>query len=66
MKCNINRILYYCFCDTFTGHFPTGFIENMAIPDILKMSSKASSIAVTRHGAVQSIPFRKEVDEALK
>ncbi len=52
--------------DTFTGYFLTGLIEEMAVPDILKMSSKASSIAVTRHGAVQSIPLRKEVEEALK
>lgn len=52
--------------DTFTGYFLAGLIEGMAVPDILKMSAKASSIAVTRAGAVQSIPYRKEVDEALK
>ncbi len=52
--------------DTFTGYFLTGLLEGMAVPDILRMSSKASSIAVTRHGAVQSIPLRGEVDEALK
>ena len=38
----------------------------MKIPEILKMSAKASSIAVTRNGAVQSSPFRNEVMEALK
>ena len=38
----------------------------MDIPDILKMSAKASSIAVTRNGAVQSIPLKEEVLEALK
>jgi hypothetical protein len=52
--------------DTFTGYFLAGMIDNMDIEDILKMSSKASSIAVTRHGAVQSIPLREEVEEALK
>ena len=52
--------------DTFTGYFLAGIIDGMAIPDVLKMSAKASSIAVTRNGAVQSIPFRKEVEEALK
>lgn len=52
--------------DTFTGYFLTGIIEGMEIPDILKMSAKASSIAVTRQGAVPSIPYRKEVTEALK
>ncbi|MBR3909735.1 MAG: ribokinase, partial [Anaerotignum sp.] len=42
--------------DTFTGYFLAGLIDGMAIPDVLKMSAKASSIAVTRKGAVQSIP----------
>lgn len=52
--------------DTFTGYFLAGLMDGMEIPDILKMSAKASSIAVTRPGAVQSIPYRKEVMEALK
>lgn len=52
--------------DTFTGYFLAGLIEGMSIPEILKMSAKASSIAVTRKGAVPSIPYREEVMEALK
>ena len=52
--------------DTFTGYFLAGLIDGMAIPDVLKMSAKASSIAVTRKGAVQSIPMKEEVLEALK
>ena len=52
--------------DTFTGYFLAGIMSGMAVPDILKMSAKASSIAVTRPGAVQSIPYRNEVEEALK
>ena len=52
--------------DTFTGYFLAGVCENMPIPDALKMSAKASSIAVSRPGAVPSIPFRAEVEEALK
>ncbi|MBQ8296278.1 MAG: ribokinase [Ruminococcus sp.] len=52
--------------DTFTGYFLAGLIDGMPVPEILRMSAKASSIAVTRPGAVQSIPYRKEVDEALK
>lgn len=52
--------------DTFTGYFLAGLSEGMSIPDILQMSAKASSIAVTRPGAVPSIPFRKEVMEALQ
>ena len=52
--------------DTFTGYFLSGLIEGMNIPDILRMSAKASSIAVTRNGAVQSIPFKEEVLRALE
>ncbi len=52
--------------DTFTGYFLAGLIDGMNVEDILKMSAKASSIAVTRHGAVQSIPLKEEVLKALK
>ena len=38
----------------------------LPIPEVLKMSAKASSIAVTREGAVPSIPYRAEVLEALQ
>lgn len=51
--------------DTFTGYFLAGLCENMPIPEVLKMSAKASSIAVSRPGAVPSIPYRKEVMDAL-
>lgn len=52
--------------DTFTGYFLAGLMEGLPVPEILKMSAKASSIAVTRNGAVPSIPYRAEVMEALK
>lgn len=52
--------------DTFTGYFLAGLVDGMEIPDILKMSAKASSIAVTRPGAVRSIPCKSEVLEALE
>lgn len=51
--------------DTFTGYFLAGLAEGMPIPEILKMSAKAASIAVSREGAVPSIPYRAEVLEAL-
>lgn len=51
--------------DTFTGYFIAGLVAGMEIEAILKMSSKASSIAVTRNGAAWSIPYRKEVEEAM-
>ena len=52
--------------DTFTGYFLAGLAENLPIEEVLRMSAKASSIAVTREGAVPSIPYRKEVLEALQ
>ena len=51
--------------DTFTGYFLAGLLNSMPVPEILKMSAKASSIAVTRAGAVPSIPYREEVLAAL-
>ena len=52
--------------DTFSGYFLAGLCEGMDIPAVLRMSAKASSIAVSREGAVPSIPYRAEVEEALK
>ena len=51
--------------DTFTGYFLAGLLDGMEVSEILKMSAKASSIAVTREGAVPSIPYREEVERAL-
>ena len=51
--------------DTFTGYFLAGLCEGLAIPEVLKRSAKASSIAVSRPGAVPSIPWREEVEQAL-
>jgi len=51
--------------DTFTGYFLAGLMAGMPMQDVLKMSAKASSIAVTRPGAVPSIPYREEVLAAL-
>ena len=47
--------------DTFTGYFLAGLMAGMPMQDVLKMSAKASSIAVSRAGAVPSIPYRAEV-----
>ena len=49
------------FTATRTGYFLAGYTEGMPIPEVLRMSAKASSIAVSRAGAVPSIPWRKEV-----
>ena len=42
-----------------------GLLDGMPVPEILKMSAKAPSIAVSRAGAVPSIPYRSEVTEDL-
>ena len=52
--------------DTFTGYFLAGLADGLPMEEVLRMSAKASSIAVTREGAVPSIPYRAEVMEALK
>jgi ribokinase len=48
--------------DTFTGYFLTALAEKLPIPEALDLAAKASAIAVTRNGAVPSIPQRTEVD----
>lgn len=52
--------------DTFTGYFLAGLVEGLPVEQILRLSARAASIAVTREGAVPSIPYRSEVEEALK
>lgn len=47
--------------DTFTGYFISGLVNNLSIEECLKRAAMASSIAVSRHGASQSIPTIEEV-----
>ena len=47
--------------DTFTGYFLAGISNNLTVKEILKLASIASSIAVSRNGASDSIPFKQEV-----
>ena len=51
--------------DTFTGYFLSGLMAGMPMQDVLRMSAKAASIAVTRAGAVPSIPYQEEVMKEL-
>ena len=51
--------------DTFTGYFLACLCEGLPMEEVLKRSAKASSIAVSRPGAVPSIPCRAEVEQAL-
>ena len=50
--------------DTFTGYFLSALLQSMPIEEALELSSKASGIAVSRAGAVPSIPYREEVVSA--
>ena len=47
--------------DTFTGYFISSVIDGLSVPEGLRLAAKASSIAVSRKGAADSIPFREEV-----
>lgn len=48
--------------DTFTGYFVAGVLEDMPIQENLARCVLASGIAITRQGAVPSIPTREEVE----
>lgn len=47
--------------DTFTGYFLAGIVQELPMEDILCRAALASSIAVSREGAAQSIPTLAEV-----
>ena len=51
--------------DTFTGFFVSSLVAGKSPKEALLIASKASSIAVTRPGAVPSIPSLEEVLEQL-
>ena len=48
--------------DTFTGYFMASVIAGKDEQECLKIASYASSIAVSRNGASQSIPYASEVN----
>lgn len=51
--------------DTFTGYYIASLINGQTIENALKYAAKASSIAVSRQGAVPSIPLLNEVEESF-
>jgi ribokinase len=51
--------------DTFTGFFMAALLRGERVEDALKKASMASSLAVGRPGAGESIPAREEVEAAL-
>lgn len=50
--------------DTFTGYFLAGAAEQKPVAQLLETASKASSIAITRPGAAETIPTAAEVAAA--
>lgn len=50
--------------DTFTGYFLASMTEEISIERALELASKASSLAVSRAGAADSIPSRRQVETA--
>lgn len=50
--------------DTFTGYFLACVTEGLPVDEVLKKASIASSIAVSRMGASDSVPRRREVEES--
>ena len=50
--------------DTFTGYFICCVAENMVIHKCLETASRAAALAITKPGAAESIPGRKEVESA--
>jgi ribokinase len=51
--------------DTFTGYFLQAILSGQAIETALPRAAHAASIAVGRPGAGPSIPYPREVDEAI-
>ncbi|WP_444658394.1 ribokinase [Caproiciproducens sp. R2] len=47
--------------DTFTGYFLASYLNGNTIPEALRVASVASSMAVSKMGAADSIPYREDV-----
>ncbi len=47
--------------DTFTGYYLVARSENMPVEAALRLANKAAGITVSKKGAADSIPYRKEV-----
>lgn len=49
--------------DTFSGYFIAGTVEKMSPKDTILLAAKASAVTISRVGAADSIPLRKELDK---
>ena len=52
--------------DTFIGYFIRGMADGLPVERTLQLASMASAIAVTRHGAADSVPAYDEVLQKLE
>ena len=52
--------------DTFSGYFLYGVLEGKTIPEALILATTASTLAIGKKGASDSIPLKKEVDQVLE
>jgi ribokinase len=48
--------------DTFSGYFLAGLVEGMDVTAALDLAARAASLCVTRKGAADSVPWRKELN----
>ena len=51
--------------DTFCGYFLASMAQERPVREALRMASAAAALSVTRQGAAQSIPDKKEVEAFL-
>ena len=58
---NVNAIDTTGAGDTYIGYFVKGILEGFSLVESANLATKASAIAVTRFGAVDSIPSYDEV-----
>ncbi len=52
--------------DTFNGALITALLENTTMTESVRFAHAAAAIAVTRHGAQPSVPWREEIDHFLQ
>ena len=48
--------------DTYTGFFVAGLMEGLPLRDCMRTATEAAAIAVTRPGAADSIPWKRELE----
>lgn len=49
--------------DTYVGYLIGSLSKGMSLKDSMKRATKASSITITRLGAIPSIPYKSEIDK---